>query len=238
MECADHGCQHCRICAIARQTGCGRLRRPGAGADRRLLLACATARHDPALAAFQQRGGLDHRQLLRRLHGLGAGARHLDGPRRPQTRLSLRRRGHRGRPSDVCHVRRGLLVGAGDARTDRHGLGGHLHDRPQASRRPRRREDDVARHSRPRRQHRHLGGAVVRLRRSYRSGCRLACGLLRRRHQRRCGMAGLRWLWLFPRKAGTPLRPRMRKASTISGRYSGTGRRWRTPSPTASTRWR
>src|SRR5688572_26784199 len=34
------------------------------------------------------------------------------------------------------------------------------------------------------------------------------------------------------------LRPRMRKASTISGPYSGTARRWRTQSPIASTRWR
>ena len=40
----------------------------------------------------QQRGRLDHRDLLRRLHGLGAGAGHADRPDRRQARLSVRRR--------------------------------------------------------------------------------------------------------------------------------------------------
>ncbi len=54
---------------------------------------------------------------------------------------------------------RRLLVGDGAARARRHRLGRHLHDRPETAGRPGRRQDDVARRHRPRRQHRHLGRA-------------------------------------------------------------------------------
>ena len=219
------------------QAGCGRLRRTGAGADRRLLLAGVAAGHDAALEAFQQRGRLDHGQLLRRLHGLGAGARHLDGPRRPEARLSLRRGGDRVRASDVCALCRWLLVGTCDAGAYRHGLGRHLHDRPQAPRRSGGREDDVARHSRPCREHWHFGRSVVCHWRPHRRRCRVAGGLLRGRRERR-GRLALGGADRSRRKASAPLRPRTDKVSTISGRCSATGRRWPMRLPTAYTRWR
>ena len=116
-----------------------RLRRAGARADRRLLLAGAAAGHDRALGAHQQRGRMDHRDLLWRLHAGGADPGHADRPRRRQARLSLRRRHDGRRPPAVCLLCRRLLVGARRARAHRHRLGRHLHDRPQAPRRQGRR---------------------------------------------------------------------------------------------------
>ena len=223
--------------AIASPAGCGRLRRTGAGADWRVLLAGVAARHDAALEPLQQRGGLDHGQLLRRLHGVGAGARHLDGPRGPEARLSLWCRGDRVRASDVRTLCRRLLVGTGDARAHRHGLGRHVYDGPQASRRSGGREDDVPRHGRSCCKHWHLGRFVVCHGRPHRRRCRVAGGLFRGRCKRR-GCVARRGADRSLRKASAPLRPRTDKVSTISGRCSETGRRWPMRSPTAYTRWR
>ena len=71
------------------------------------------------------------------------------------------------------------------AQPDRHRLGRNLHDRPQAARRQGGRENPVARRGRPRREHRHLGRALLCVRRPARAGGRLAlrlrCGGLQRR---------------------------------------------------------
>ena len=77
-------------------------------------------------------------------------------------------------------ARRWLLVGDGDASADGHGLGRHLHDGPEAPRRPGRRQTDVARDRGPRGQHRPLRRALVRLRRPAGEPRRLEDGLLRR----------------------------------------------------------
>ena len=87
---------------------------------------------------------------------------------------------------------RWLLVGTCDARAHRHGLGRHLHDRPQASRRSGGREDDVPRHGRSCGKHWHLGRFVVCYGRPHRRRCRVAGGLLRGRCKCR-GCVARRW---------------------------------------------
>ena len=67
---------------------------------------------------------------------------------------------------------------------DRSRLGRNLHDRPQASGRPRRRQINVPRHRRPRGEHRDLRRAVLRQRRSHRELRRLARCIHRRGGER------------------------------------------------------
>ena len=119
----------CRLTARRRPPGRHRLHRPGLRADRRLLLAGAAAADDAALVAHQQRGRLDHLLVLRRLHGLGAGAGDPHRPHRRQARLPVRRRLHADRAPRLRPAGRRLLVGDGAARAGRHRLGRHLHDR-------------------------------------------------------------------------------------------------------------
>ena len=137
----------------------------GAGSDRRLLLAGAHAGHDDALGPQQQRGRLDHRHILCGLHRIGADPGHAHRSARCQARLSVRRwrDGHRASP--VRPAGRRVLVGARNARAHRHGVGRDLHDRPEAPRRPGRRQADGARDRGARGEHRHLRRALVCLRR-------------------------------------------------------------------------
>ena len=170
--------------SLGRPPGRHRLRRAGLRADRRLLLAGAAAADDAALVAHQQRGGLDHllfyaaymlsvpvlvtltdRIDAKRVYLFGVGCTVLGAPR-------LRPAGRR------------LLVGDGAARAGRHRLGRHLHDRPEAAGRPGRRQDDVARRHRPRRQHRHLGRGLLHAGRLLGQRVRLAVGLRQRRPHR------------------------------------------------------
>ena len=165
----------------------GRLRRAGARPDRRILLAGAAAEPDAAVGTDEQRGRLDHGDLLRRIYGCGAAPRHADRSRRRQARLSLRGRLHDRGPSPVRPRCRWLLVGDGDARAHRHRLGRHLHDRRQAARGPGRCQAHVARRDRTRGEHRHLRSAVLLVRRSARRSLRLALRIPRRGLEReRC----------------------------------------------------
>ena len=215
--------------------GRARLHRPGARPDRRLLLAGAAAGHDRALGAHQQRGRMDHRDLLCRLHPRGPDPGHADRPRRRQAGLSWRRRHHGPRPPAVCLLCRWLLVGAHRARAHRCRLGRHLHDRPQAPRRQGRRQADVARGCRARGEHRHLRGAVLRLRPRYRRVGRLARGLFCRRRERGAGVAAGE-LGGAGRARRRPPNPIMR--CSIFGRCCAIDRRWPMRSPIASTPWR
>ena len=54
-----------------------------------------------AVAAHERRGGLDHRALLRGLHGVGPDPGHPHRPGRPAIRLPVRRGAHGREPSGV-----------------------------------------------------------------------------------------------------------------------------------------
>ena len=178
------------VAASATRFGGPRLRRAGAGSDRRVLLAGAAARDGGALAAEQQRGRLDHGRLLRRIHARRAGAGHADRSGRSRS-VSI------SSASPLTVAGHALFAAFADgfwsalrgARLDRHRLGRDLHDRPQAARRQGRRKTAVARDGRARGEHRHLRRALVRLRRFARAASEAGASPSSPRPQRRARVA-------------------------------------------------
>ena len=126
------------------------------------------------VAAHQSGGGLDHRHLLRGLHGVGARPRHAHRPRGRARGLSERRGPHGGEPPGVRRFRGRAVERRRGACPRRHRLGRHLHDRPQAAGRPGGARAHVARGGRTRREHRHRGRDLVRVRGHDRPVARLA----------------------------------------------------------------
>ena len=185
----------------------------------------------------QQRGRVDHRDLLRRLHDRGAGAGHADRPHRHPAGLSRRRRHDGRRPPAVRSPRGRVLVGAGHPRAHRRRLGRHLHDRAQASRRQGRRQADVAGGGRARRQHRHFRRIVVRLCRSHRRLRRVARRLCGSGGERRARLAAGRASWFRAPSVSRFRRGASMRCSTF-GRCCATARRWPMRSPIASIRSR
>ena len=132
-----------------------------------------------------------------------------------------------------------LVVGGRAARARRHGLGRHLHDRPEAAGRPGRRQDDVARRHRPRRQHRRLGRALLPVRRFPGRTVRLARRFHRRGAERRGGLAHRGAGRARAAAAGACGRGQAKGCTVrLPPGAEATARPWPTPWPTACTRSR
>ena len=150
------------------------------------------------MGADEQRSRLDHGGVLWRLHPGGAGIGDAHRPCRCKVRIPLRRRHDGCRAPAVRTLCGRILVCDGGARADRRRLGRNVHDRPQASGRPRRRQTAVARDGGPRGEHRCFRRAVFCLCRSHREHRRMARSLHCRERQCRprgtaCRLRGAAW---------------------------------------------